>query len=235
LRKKKNYLKCHDITKIYKTKSLRISRAVLKGINLEVTQNSLIGIFGSSGSGKTTLLQIIAGFLEPSAGYVEYNGKKINNFSRKDYIEYWQKVKTFLFQDSYDNVFPNLSIRENILLACSDNRQRIEINEDRMKSALKSVNLTNDLSTPCRCLSGGELQRVGLAIAILRNTQLLLLDEPTGELDSSNGFQILALAKNLCKIHNMMGIIVSHDKTVAQFVDRSYLLDNGRLTQVFWT
>ncbi|MFX0173574.1 MAG: ABC transporter ATP-binding protein, partial [Candidatus Hodarchaeota archaeon] len=206
-------------------------RAVLKGVNLEIKQKEIIGIFGSSGSGKSTLLNVIAGFLKPDAGIIEINNNLVNEFKPKELEKLWRETITFIFQDPFDNVFPELSIKHNILLACSDENRRKQLCDNTIKQILKNLKLDKDIDTPCCRLSGGELQRVSLSIALARNSKIILLDEPTGELDSDNSERIFSTISNLCHERNLIVIVVSHNPLALKFVDHAYSLLDGKLIE----
>lgn len=222
-------LRCTDLVKVFKTKDVNISRAVLKGVNLEVTEGEMVCILGSSGSGKTTLLKVIAGFLKPDAGTININHKVINNLNQKELENLWSNTITFVFQDPFENIYPNLTIRQNVLLACANTKRRKELSEYMIKSYMKELQFDKDINTPCFVLSGGELQRVALIFVLARRSRIILLDEPTGELDSKNTMNFLSMISSLCRKKNLIVILVSHNPVSLNYVDLAYSLVDGRL------
>ncbi|MFW9853812.1 MAG: ABC transporter ATP-binding protein [Candidatus Thorarchaeota archaeon] len=225
-------LECSELVKIFTTENSNVSRAVLKGIDLKCKTGELICIIGPSGSGKTTLLQIISGFLKPDAGFVKHDTQIINNFSRKKLEEYWRETITFIYQDPYDNVFPHLPIKRNILIACNLSKNRRFLNDEFISRVLLEVDLKKHLSTPSNRLSGGEIQKLAFAIAIIRNSQLILLDEPTGEIDAEASQNIFQILTSLCHRKKMIGILVTHDKLALKYATRAFSLTEGRLNEI---
>lgn len=224
------FIEVRDLIKIYHTKEFNVRVPALRGIELEINQGEFISIIGPSGSGKTTLLLVLAGMTEPSAGQISVGGVRLDQLtedSRSLYRRY--KVGT-LWQIPNRNLIWEINILENVEIPM---RLLGVPREQRIKDAkelLGEVGLAKRLKHKPSQLSGGEVQRAGLACALAHNPILLLADEPTGELDSKTAGELLKYFKHLNETHGITAIMVTHDFDVAKSTDRLIQIVDGRIS-----
>lgn len=225
-RETKDYIVCRDLFKIYKAADLEV--VALRGLDLHVAQAEIVAIVGASGSGKSTLLNILAGYDTPSAGYVWVGGRDLLRISGRGVEEYRRKEVGFVWQQTGRNLLPYLTSQENVelpmLLAGMLPRERSQ----RAKELLELVGLGPRRAHRPEQLSGGEQQRVAVAIAMANNPPLLLADEPTGELDSQTASEIFALFRSVRETYGTTVAIVTHDPDVLRVVDRVVVIRDGK-------
>jgi len=214
---------CENLMKIYKTSEIEV--IALQGLDLRVKRGEMLAIIGSSGSGKTTLLNILGGLVEPSAGKIVIDGIDLSKISDKDNCKYKSETVGFIWQNSEKNLIPYLTAIENIEMV-----MKLRGNHDRKKAEqlLQSVGLINKKNSKLKQLSGGEQQRVAIAIGISSNPKILLADEPTGSVDSATASDIMNVFRRLQKESDLTIIIVTHDNKLAAKVDRVVLIRDGR-------
>lgn len=214
---------CENLVKIYKAADLEV--VALQGLDLQVEQGELMAIIGNSGSGKSTLLNMLGGLDRPSAGKLHVDGKDLLKFTEKDLVRYKRESVGFVWQNNARNLIPYLTALENvelpILLQGKGKRARA-------KYLLESVGLGHRLNNRLNQLSGGEQQRVAIAIALANEPKLLLADEPTGSVDSKMANQILDLFRELNRSMGLTVVIVTHDPLLARKVDRVVAIRDGR-------
>lgn len=202
--------------------------AVLSDFDLLVSNGEIIILFGKSGSGKSTLLNIISGIDVPDNGSVLIDGTDITKLSEKERTLTRRNKVGFIFQ--FFNLIPTLTVQENLLLplelAGSNNT------EERINSILSEVGLANRANTYPDKLSGGEQQRIAIARALIHNPDIILADEPTGNLDYETGLQIVDLLDRVVKKKGKTMIMVTHSKDVIGLADKIYSLKEGRLKEV---
>lgn len=222
----KKYILCEDIFKIYKIAELEV--VALRGLDLEVNQGEVVAIVGASGSGKSTLLNIIAGYDIPSAGKVEVAGNDLSKLSVKEVESYRRSEIGFIWQQAVRNLFPYLTARENVelpmLLSGISPKQR----KQHALYLLELVGLSHRLSHTPQKLSGGEQQRVAIAVALANQPKLLLADEPTGELDRKTASSVLELLNNLNTELKTTLVIVTHDPEIMHQVPRVITIRDGK-------
>jgi len=216
---------CEDLVKIYKTGKIEV--VALRDLNLKVNSGEFRAIVGPSGSGKTTLLNLIGGLDSPSAGRIIVNDVDITKLSPKQLIEYRRKSVGFVFQ--FFNLIPTLTAYENIELPMIFIGTPKEERKKRVKELLTLVGLFNRAYHKPHELSGGEQQRVAIAAALANDPPLILADEPTGELDSATGRQIVELFKHLDKELGKTLIIVTHDLRIAMAADKISRIEDGHI------
>lgn len=220
------YIACDDVFKIYKLADLEV--VALRGLDLHVERGELMAIVGASGSGKTTLLNILAGLDQPSAGRVSVGGRDLLTMTEADMVEYRRKEVGFIWQQTGRNLIPYLDAVQNVelpmLLA---GRTRREANE-RARELLDAVGLSHRLSHRPQELSGGEQQRVSIAVALANDPPLLLADEPTGELDTVGASAVFDLLARLNRQLGVTVVIVTHDPAIAARVNRVVAIRDGR-------
>lgn len=199
---------------------------VLKGIDLRIEENEFVAIQGPSGAGKSTLLHILGGLDFPTAGRVFFQGKDVFSLSENERA-FLRNIKIgFVFQ--FYHLLPELTALENVLLpAIIKSWWDKKKNTLYAKSILEGMGLKERLNHKSNQLSGGEQQRVAVARALMNRPKLLLCDEPTGNLDSENGENILNLLKKLNQEENTSVVLVTHDRDIAKAADRVINLKDG--------
>jgi putative ABC transport system ATP-binding protein len=200
---------------------------ILKGIDFTVPQGQFAAIMGASGSGKSTLLGLLAGLDTPSAGDVRLNGTAISYLPEDKLAQVRGKTIGFVFQ-SYQ-LIPTLTALENVLLPHELNADAKVSGLARARELLVSVGLGDRMEHYPVQLSGGEQQRVALARAFILRPPIVLADEPTGNLDTTNGTHVLDLLLNLNKTEGTTLVLVTHDPMLAGYADRRIVLSDGRI------
>ena len=221
------YVEANDLFKIYKPADLEV--VALRGVDLEVRAGELIGIVGASGSGKTTLLNILAGLERPSAGRIRVGERDLLDITDQDLVAYRRREVGFVWQATGRNLVPYLSVRDNIELpqaiAGAGKRQRRE----RAEELLEALQMSDKGRRYPSELSGGEQQRVAIAVALANNPPLLLADEPTGELDTNMAEDVFRMLQRINRRFGVTIIIVTHYAGIARWVDRVVRIRDGRI------
>ena len=200
---------------------------VLSGVDLEVHPAERLAIIGTSGSGKTTLLQIMGGLDEPTSGEVYVGGKSIAHSSEVEKGELRNRYIGFVYQ--FHHLLPEFTAQENVAMPLLIRRVAREEALKKSADLLARVGLDQRLGHKPGELSGGERQRAAVARALITRPQLVLADEPTGNLDAGNGAHVLSLMLELNKELETSLVIVTHDHSIAQKMERILVLDDGRL------
>jgi ABC-type lipoprotein export system ATPase subunit len=216
---------CENLVKIYKANDLEVF--ALQGLDLVVEKGELMAIIGNSGSGKSTLLNMLGGLDRPSAGKLMVDGKNLLTFSEKDLVQYKRETVGFVWQNNARNLVPYLTALENVELPILLQGRR---RNQRAKDLLAAVGLENRMNNKLSQLSGGEQQRVAIAIALANHPKLLLADEPTGSVDSAMAEQILDLFRELNRSVGLTIVIVTHDPFLAKKVDRVVAIRDGKIS-----
>jgi ABC-type lipoprotein export system ATPase subunit len=217
---------CENLIKIYQIDDLEV--VALQGLDLEVARGEMIALVGASGSGKSTLLNILGGLDTPSAGQVviaEHNLTRLNEIQRS---RYRNLIVGQVWQQSGRNLLPDLTAAANIALPQMLNGVPASRYKKRSQELLEIVGLGAMAKRRPHQLSGGEQQRVAIAIALANSPALLLADEPTGELDSGTTQEIIAFLRQINKQLGVTIVIVTHDVSVAASVDRTLAIRDGR-------
>ena len=196
---------------------------VLKGINLKISANKSISIMGHSGAGKSTLAMTIAGLETITEGKVFYKDKPIHNLKEDELADYRSKNVGIIFQSF--NLLPSMTALENVNLPLEISGNFID--DKKATKLLESVGLGHRISHYPHELSGGEQQRVAIARSLISSPEILIADEPTGNLDKKNSKEVIELIFKLQKIHKSTLILVTHDKSLADLCDQTIILDNG--------
>lgn len=210
------------------TKSFRIASAhieVLKGVSFSAGRGEWLALVGASGSGKTTLLDIIGTISHPDTGRVLIDGADTTAMSSRQSVAFRRKKIGFVFQ-SY-HMLPELTILENAMLPGMLDGRPARVCRERATMLLEQVGLTHRLAHRPNELSGGEQQRAAIARALLNEPELLLADEPTGNLDSVTGKGILDIFRSIHDAGNASIVMVTHDRSVAALADRILELRDG--------
>lgn len=216
---------CEDLFKIYKIADLEV--VALRGLDLRVERGEVVAIVGASGSGKSTLLQILAGYDTPSAGGIIVGDKDLLRMSVRQMEEYRRSEVGFIWQQTGRNLFPYLTAVENVELPMmlTDTKKR----RQRALDLLEMVSLSQRAHHTHEKLSGGEQQRVAIAVALANKPPLLLADEPTGELDDATASEILDLFGSINKDMDTTILIVTHDRDIAFKVGRVVTIRDGKM------
>jgi len=220
------YITCEDLFKIYKVADLEV--VALRGLDLKVDRGEVVAIVGASGSGKSTLLNILAGYDNPSAGNIRVGKRDLLRMNPGDVEEYRKLEVGFIWQQTSRNLFPYLTALENVALPMMLTSVKGTERNERASRLLNIVGLDHRLDHTPEKLSGGEQQRVAIAVGLANNPPLLLADEPTGELDDVTASEILDL---FGEVNNELGttiVIVTHDPDIAYKVGRVVLIRDGK-------
>jgi len=221
-------LAVRDVTKVFDEGRQRVH--VLKGITMDVAQGEVVALEGPSGSGKTTLLSIMGCILTPSSGELEVAGRRVGAADAADAAalrEVRRRSIGFVFQQY--NLFPALTALENVEYSLNVRGTRGRGAHDEAKRVLERVGLAERAGFLPRDLSGGQKQRVAIARALAGSPPVLLADEPTANLDTAVGGQILDLFQQLAKSEGRGVLVVTHDPNVRRIADRVVGIRDGRL------
>lgn len=220
-------LSCRGVKKSYQQGPLSID--VLKGIDLELGEAEHIAIIGASGSGKSTLLNVLGGLDEPDAGEVMVGGKNFSRLNENQRGRIRNQSLGFVYQ--FHHLLPEFSAVENVAIPMMIGGCKLVEASQQARVLLDSVGLAERYDHKPAELSGGERQRVAIARALANQPSCVLMDEPTGNLDSDNALAVQTLMKQLSGELSTSFIIVTHDKTLADNMDRKLLLEHGRLVE----
>ncbi len=213
----------NNLTKKYKKK--RKENLILDDVNVTFESNKLYMIVGKSGVGKTTFLKCASLLTNVDSGTIKINNKDLTKLNNQELSDFRNKNIGFVFQEY--NLLEFLTTRENVLLPTLKNKNN-ENKEDRLKTLLDFVNLTDKIDYYPDELSGGEKQRVAITRALINDPDIILADEPTGNVDSKNKENIIKIFKNISR-DNKCVIVVTHDNEILKYADKIYLLDEGKL------
>lgn len=240
-------INCENLVKIYKTGEIEV--VALQGLDLTVEDGELMAIIGNSGSGKSTLLNMLGGLDVPSAGKLTVDGKNLLAFTPKQMMEYRRSTVGFVWQNPARNLIPYLTAQQNVEIPLAINKADVskmpplpgpdgssiscKNAKERASALLDLVGLSHRKNNRLTELSGGEQQRVAIAIALAGNPKLLLADEPTGAVDSKTTKDLLRLFQKLNQQLGVTIVIVTHDRLVSSFVNRAVMIRDGRTSSEF--
>ena len=202
---------------------------VLRDVSLQVMPGEFVSIMGPSGSGKSTLLYILGGLDTPTGGRVLLNGTDISSFGDQKMSSLRRRNIGFVFQ--FYNLIPNLNVEENIMLPLLLDGQKMERCKDRLDRILEMVGLSDRRRHTPRELSGGQQQRVAIARALIGNPGILFADEPTGNLDTKAGADIMSLLREINRSTGQTIIMVTHSPEAAKSSSRIITVRDGRIVQ----
>jgi ABC-type lipoprotein export system ATPase subunit/bifunctional DNA-binding transcriptional regulator/antitoxin component of YhaV-PrlF toxin-antitoxin module len=220
------FVLCDNLVKIYKVAGLEV--VALQGLDLAVPKGELLGIVGASGSGKSTLMNILGGLDRPSAGRVWVGGQSLLELSDAAMTQYRRTKVGFVWQQGARNLIPFLSALENVELPMTLAGVPARETRSRAEDLLEAVGLSDRQHHYLAHLSGGEQQRVAITVALANQPSLLLADEPTGELDTTNAATIYKTFQDLNQQFNITTLIVSHDQGISRHVNRVVAIRDGK-------
>lgn len=216
-------IRCENLVKIFKVSDQEVF--ALQGLDLQVEQGEMMALIGNSGSGKSTLMNILGGLDRPTAGRVLVDNQDLLRCTDKELMRYKRHKVGFVWQNNAQNLIPYLTALQNVqipmLLGAKPKRTRA-------KELLERVGLSSKMHHRLAELSGGEQQRVAIAIALSNDSRLLLADEPTGNVDSNNAAMILDIFRSLNQELGLTVVIVTHDMSLAKKVDRIVAIRDGK-------
>lgn len=218
------FIQCENLVKIYKVADIEVF--ALQGLDLTVERGECTAIIGASGSGKTTLMNILGGLDRPSAGRAIVGGKDLLRMSNRQLDRYRRDMVGFVWQQVSRNLLPYMTAEENVQMPML--LRGAKARRERARELLARVGLDHRRGHKLSQLSGGEQQRTAIAVALANNPQLLLADEPTGELDTQTSRAIFALFRELAEQDKITVLIVSHDAKIADEVGRVVAIRDGR-------
>jgi len=220
-------IECENLVKIYKTKDIEV--LALQGLELRVDTGEMMAIIGNSGSGKSTFLNMIGGLDRPSAGRLTVAGKDLFKLSDQELVEYKRKTVGFVWQNNARNLIPYLTAWQNVqmpMLFEKDVRRK----KQKALELLELVGLGHKKHSRLSQLSGGEQQRIAVAIALANSPQLLLADEPTGSVDAKTGAYILDVLRTINRETGLTIVIVTHDPLLSKKVQRVVAIRDGKIS-----
>ncbi|WP_197032630.1 ABC transporter ATP-binding protein [Clostridium sp. KNHs205] len=219
-------IQCDNLVKIYKTRDSEV--LALQGLDMTVRPGELLAVVGKSGSGKSTFLNMIGGLDKPSAGKLMVDGKNLFTMTQKELVEYKKKTVGFVWQNNARNLFPYLNALENIQVPMlfTGEKQR----KEKALELLELVGMSHRKYNKLAELSGGEQQRIAIAIALANAPKLLLADEPTGSVDKKTSDYILDIFRELNRSKKTTVLIVTHDNALARKVNRVISIQDGKIS-----
>ncbi|MCX6774974.1 MAG: ABC transporter ATP-binding protein [DPANN group archaeon] len=218
-------IKVDNVWKVYEMGNVKVP--ALRGLNLQVKEKEFLAIMGPSGSGKSTAMHIIGCLDIPTKGEVYLDGKNIAKMTESELATIRGRKIGFVFQ--HFNLIPTLTALENVMLPMIFQNVPDEKKKSRAIALLKRVGLTERMGHHPSELSGGEQQRVAIARALANDPEIILGDEPTGNLDSKNGEMVMQLLSDLHKKEQKTIIIITHETEVADYAERKLILRDGKL------
>ena len=221
------FVEIHDLHKTFYLEQQRVD--ILKGINLTIHRQEMISIIGASGAGKSTLLHIMGTLDQPTHGTISYEGQQLLGLSESALADFRNRRLGFVFQ--FHHLLPEFTALENTYLPALIQKQPKTEAREAAKALLEEVGLSHRMDHKPGELSGGEQQRVAVARALIRNPDLVLADEPTGNLDSHTGDSLFEMLRNLNQRRGTAFVIVTHNDKLSAQSDRLIHLEDGVITE----
>ena len=206
------------------------SRMLLDGVDLTVHDGEFLSIMGESGSGKSTLLNILAGNLPPDSGSVRLNEKTVTDMNERELAAFRRGALGFVYQSL--NLIPTLNGEDNILLPLVLGGQDLNLGREKLNRLAKKLRIEQIMRCFPQTMSGGERQRVAIARAMIHDPEILMLDEPTGSLDSRSTLEVMELLQKLNREDGVTVIQVTHSAVTAEFGTRTVILSDGKVRDV---
>jgi putative ABC transport system ATP-binding protein len=220
-------VKIENVTRSYKIGKLETQ--ALRGVNLSIEDGEFTALVGPSGSGKTTLLQMIGCLDQPTSGHVYINNKDVTSLNRNQRADMRRGTIGFIFQ--FFALIPTLTAYENVEMPLLLNGHTPKERKERVMELLKAIDLTDRANNRPDQLSGGQQQRIAVARALASNPKLILADEPTANLDTTNGQQVMEIMKKLNKETGVTFVFATHDPRVIGYAQRVVTLQDGLITK----
>lgn len=214
-----------ELTKIYQEGKIEVT--ALERIDVTLQEGEVVGLFGPSGSGKTTLLSILGCILRPTTGSLSVYGNEVSGLGENNLPTIRKRYISFIFQGF--NLFPALTAYENVILGL---RMKGIVGDDadqRSRKIMTEVGLADRINFLPRDLSGGQRQRVAVARALAADSPIILADEPTGNLDHSNGRKVMELLKEMASAQRRCVVVATHDNRIEDLFDRVLYMEDGRI------
>lgn len=221
-------LVCDGLVKIYKTEEVEV--LALQGLDLEIKKGELVAIIGKSGSGKSTLLNMIGGLERPTAGKMYIDGKDLYAMNESGLVEYRKNDVGFVWQNSGQNLFPYFTALQNVEAPLYFDHISQKERRQKAMELLKMIGIDHKADSYPSQMSGGEQQRVAIAVALAHNPKILLADEPTGAVDSKTSNMIQDIFRKLNEETGITIIIVTHDLSLANKVSRVIMIADGKIS-----
>jgi len=220
-------IKLENVWKIYKLGEVDVS--VLRGVSLEINSGSFVTIMGPSGSGKSTLMYLLGLLDVPTRGKIYLQGQDVSSFSEDDLARLRGKKIGFVFQQF--NLLPNLTALENVMLPMIFQGVPENQRKERGTQLLESINLGKRIKHRPKEMSGGEQQRIAIARSLVNDPEILIADEPTGNLDSSTGKTVMEILTKLHKEQKKTIIVVTHDPNIAHYSQNIIHIQDGEIVK----
>ena len=219
-------IKTENLRKVYLLEEEKIE--ALKGINITVKKGEMVALMGPSGSGKSTLLHLLGGIDVPTKGKVFINDFDIFSLDDKKLSVFRNKHIGFVFQFHY--LLPEFTVLENVMLPVQIYNKRGA--KEKAERILRLLGLEHRLNHKPTQISGGEQQRTAIARAVVNEPDIILADEPTGNLDSENAHNVMSIFKEMNKKNNVSIVIATHDPEIAEYCDRIFYLKDGQIQDI---
>jgi putative ABC transport system ATP-binding protein len=216
-----------SVMHIYRTDEVEV--IALRGVDLQVEPGEMVALLGPSGSGKSTLLTVLAGLIRPSAGTVRVAGEDIARLSERDLLAFRRNRIGIMLQGTSRNLLPYASVQENLHFAQRGSGRSTRQARSRSAELLALVGLEDLSKRRAVSLSGGEQQRLSLAVSVVNEPAVLLADEPTSQLDQHNADRVAALLREVRDRHGTTVVTVTHDENLATTFDRTVSMRDGRV------
>ena len=223
-----NIIEIKGLKKVYRMGQEKVY--ALNGIDLEVRKGEICCLYGTSGSGKSTLLNMVAGLEKPTRGSIVVKGIHVEKLNEKQLAKFRQKYVGFIFQ-SY-NLLPNLTALENVMLPLIFKGYPGKVRKKQALEMLKAVGLENRIHHKPNQMSGGQQQRVSIARAFVEKPEIILADEPTGNLDSKTTIEIMDLIAEMAEKYGQTILLVSHDNEATAYADRIVHIRDGQIENI---
>lgn len=219
-------IECDNLVKIYKTEDIEVM--ALQGLDCKVKPGELMAIIGNSGSGKSTFLNMIGGLDRPTAGRLYVDGKDLFKFTEAELVQYKRHTVGFVWQNNARNLISYLTALQNVMMAMLFTTEKEK--KQRAEYLLELVGMSHKKNSRLSQLSGGEQQRIAIAIALANDPKILLADEPTGSVDPKTAAYIFDTFRRLNKELGLTIVIVTHDMSVAGKVERVVSIRDGKIS-----
>lgn len=219
-----------DLTRLYRLGAAEV--VGVNSVNLDIGEGEMVAIKGNSGSGKSTLLALLAGLDRPSSGCLEVAGRNLEEASESDLTRFRREVVGIVFQSF--NLLPTLTVLENVALPALLAGRPKDIVEASANELLEWLNLASRRGHRPAELSGGEMQRTAIARALINDPRIILADEPTGNLDSTNGEIVMGLLAQLNRAHGRTVIVATHSTLADPYATREFHMKDGSIVEGKW-